>query len=256
MPSRYRYLSLGEPCWLGNVLRTANQTMLSTALAVGAGLVALAFTGLVFERWLWKRRPQDFAWTVSLAMFSLGALALGWGNANGWSSGAFRLYFAFGAILNVPFLASGQLYLLLTRRTADRIFQMLCLFSAFALGLVLSTPFTNALPADRLARGSEVFGPWPRIFAAVASGAGATVVFLGTAIGIAKLLKARRRGEPWATGPQANRRIAGLALLATGTIVLSASGPLNSVLGEMQAFALTLTIGIALLFGGFLLSSS
>jgi hypothetical protein len=35
----------------------------------------------------------------------------------------------------------------------------------------------------------------------------------------------------------------------------SASGLLNSVLGEMQAFAVTLTAGIIVLFAGFLVAS-
>jgi hypothetical protein len=228
--------------------------VLTTALAVGSGLIALAFAALVFERWLLKRRPQDAAWTISLVLFCGGAMALAWGNAAGWSSMAFRVFFAFGAILNVPFLASGQLYLLVRRRLADRIFKGLCLISMFALGVTMATPLIRPVPPDRLPKGKEVFGVVPRILAAVGSGVGATVVFGGTVIGIVRLVRARRANDG---GQRAmmNRRIGGLVLLALGTLVLSFSGSLNSVFGEMRAFVITLALGVTVLFAGFVLSS-
>ena len=44
-------------------------------------------------------------------------------------------------------------------------------------------------------------------------------------------------------------------LIAAGTLVLSAGGLLNSVLAEMEGFAVTLVAGILLLFSGFLITS-
>jgi hypothetical protein len=44
-------------------------------------------------------------------------------------------------------------------------------------------------------------------------------------------------------------------VIALGTLVLGASGLLNSLLGDMQAFAVTLAVGITILFVGFLLAS-
>ena len=41
---------------------------------------------------------------------------------------------------------------------------------------------------------------------------------------------------------------------AAGTLVLGASGLLNSVLGEMDAFAATLALGVSILYAGFLLA--
>ncbi len=45
-------------------------------------------------------------------------------------------------------------------------------------------------------------------------------------------------------------------LIALGTIVLTLSGLLNSVLGEMEAFAVTLVVGISVLFCGFLVGAA
>ena len=43
-------------------------------------------------------------------------------------------------------------------------------------------------------------------------------------------------------------------VIAAGTLVLGASGLLNSVLGEMEAFAVTLAVGVSILYAGFLLA--
>ena len=226
--------------------------MVTTALAVAAAAVALAFAMLTFERWLVRRRPHDLAWSVSLLLFVGGAAGLAWGSATGWTSLSFRLFYACGAVLNVPFLAAGQLQLQLGPRRSARVMTVTALLGAFSAGVVLVAPFTAALPSDRLPQGSAVFGPFPRVLAAVGSGVGATIVFVGTAVGAVAIRRAGRRGV---AVPHAGRKTLGLALLAVGTVVLSLSGTLNSVLGEMRAFSVTLTLGVTILFAGFLLSS-
>jgi hypothetical protein len=120
------------------------------------------------------------------------------------------------------------------------------LAAAFAAGVVVAAPFTAPIDPASLPQGSEVFGPLPRILAAVASGGGATVVFGGAAWSGVRLLRGR--------GP---RRLAvGNLVIAAGTAVLSASGLLNSVLGQMDAFAVTLAAGVTILFAGFLVASA
>src|SRR2546427_6860935 len=83
-----------------------------TAAAVGATLVALAFAMSTFERWLARHRRHELAWSVSFLMFALASAALAAGAAGGWNGPVFRLFFFFGAIANVPFLALGTIYLL------------------------------------------------------------------------------------------------------------------------------------------------
>ena len=73
-----------------------------TSVAVAASLVALAFALLTLERWLSRRRPYDLAWTVALGLFALAAAALAAGAQAGWSGASFRVFYLFGAIVNVP----------------------------------------------------------------------------------------------------------------------------------------------------------
>ena len=222
-----------------------------TALAATAALVALAFALCTLERWLERRRPHELAWTVAMGMFAMAAGALWLGAADGWDGPTFRVFYLFGAILNVPFLALGTVYLLAGRRRGDRVAVGVALSSAFAAGVLMVAPLSNHVPAHRLPQGSEVFGPLPRVLAAVASGAGALVVLGGAA------WSAWRFGRQGRSRGLGARRMAGAnGVIALGTLVLGASGLFNSVLGDMEAFALSLAAGIILLFAGFLLATS
>jgi hypothetical protein len=219
----------------------ASIVTMQSALAAGAALVALAFAMATFERWLVGRRRHELAWSVSLLLFSLGAGCLLVGAANGWDEWAFRLFFLFGAILNVPFLALGTVYLLGGRRRGDACAVAVSLAGAFAAGVLLVAPLRAPVPVDQLPRGQDVFGVLPRVLAAVASGGGAVVVLGGAVWSAWRFRK----------GPML---VANL-LIAAGTLVLSAGGLLNSVLDEMEAFAVTLVAGITVLFVGFIVAT-
>jgi hypothetical protein len=219
-----------------------------TALAAAASLVALAFALSTFERWLARRRPHELAWSVALFLFTAGSAALWLGAANGWDAPSFRAFYLFGAIVNVPVLALGTVYLLCSRRLADRSALAVALASAFAFGVIAVAPLRAPIPRDRLPQGSEVFGALPRALAGVGSGIGALVV-LGGAVWSAWRLRKRKTAATRAL-------VVGNLLIAGGTLVLGAGGVLNSVLNEMEAFAVTLVVGISLIFAGFLVATA
>ena len=213
---------------------------MQSALAAAAALVAVAFAMSTFERWLARRQRHELAWTFALGLFAIGATFLWIGASTGWTLPVFRGFYLFGAIVNVPVLAAGTVYLLAGRRSGDRWALAVALFAAFAAGVVLVAPARPIPDPHHLPQGSDVFGALPRALAAVASGGGAMVV-LGGAVWSA--WRHRRGRLLWSN-----------ALIAMGTLVLGASGLLNSVLGEMEAFAVTLLAGVALLYSGFLLA--
>jgi hypothetical protein len=216
--------------------------VLSTALGVAAGLVALAFALSTFERWRGGRRRHELAWTIALAMFSLASFSLAAGSQGGWNGTTFRLFWLFGAVANVPLHALGTIYLLAGGRTGDRWAVAIGLAVAFAAGVIVVAPFHAPLPSAELPQGSDVFGPLPRILAAVASGGGALVVFGGAAWSAV-----RYRG---------GRMTVANVLIAAGTAITGASGLANSVLGHMTAFVVFLVAGIVVIFAGFLVASS
>lgn len=237
--------------------------MLHAALAAAATLLSLAFALSTLERWLDRRRRHELAWTVSLFMFALGSLGLWCGAAAGWNEWDFKVFYLFGAILNVPFLALGTVYLLAKKqRTGDLWAVIVSLLSAFAAGIVVAAPIVGAIAPDALPQGKEVFGFGPRFLAAVASGVGATVIVIGAVWSAVRLLRlrwnARRHDTPlvW-SGPVSPTRLAvANIVIAIGTFILSAGGVSNSVLDAMNAFAVSLVLGIGVIFAGFLLTNT
>ena len=214
--------------------------MIQSALAAGATLVAVAFAMSTFDRWLARRRRHELAWAAALTLFAAGAFFLWLGASAGWTLGVFRAFYLFGAVVNVPVLALGTVYLLAGRRAGDRSALGVAVFAAFATGVIVSAPAHPIADPNALPQGSAVFEALPRVLAAVASAGGALVV-LGGAVWSA--VRQRRGRLLWAN-----------VVIAAGTLVLGASGLLNSVLGQMEAFAVTLAAGVSILYAGFLLA--
>ena len=170
---------------------------------------------------------------------------------------SFRAFYLFGAILNVPWLALGTVYLLAGRRLADGIRWGLVIASGFAAGVMVTAPMHGTVPAGELPEGRDLFAPLPRILAAVGSGVAAVVV-IGGALWSAWRLWRGTRGSPPAGGRSdvsPSRLALGNVIIAVGTLVLSASGTLAGRLGKDTAFALTLVTGVVILFCGFLVAT-
>jgi hypothetical protein len=231
---------------------------LHAALAAAATLMSLAFAMSTFERWLRGRRRHEAAWTISLTMFAAGSAALWVGAAIGWEEWSFKAFYLFGAILNVPFLALGTVELLAGPVHGRRWNAIISLLGAFCVGLVVSAPLLGPIDPEVLPQGKEVFGPGPRIAAAVGSGVAAMVI-IGGALWSAWRLLRRRSVDRSATnrpGLSPGRLAAANLLIAAGTLILSAGGVLNSVIDEMNGFAVSLVVGITVIFGGFLLTNT
>lgn len=227
------------------------------ALAAAATAVAVAFALATWDRWLRRRRPHELVWTISLVLFAAGSGALWWAESRGWSATSFRLFYLAGAILNVPWLAAGTVYLLAGRVWGDRVRAWLVGLSGLATGVVLAAPLRAGIPADDLPEGKRVFGAWPRVLAAVGSGVAALVIIAGA---LWSAWRVWRHRSPSLGAPRSIARPARLALgnvvIAAGTLVLSASGTFAGRLGKDRAFAVTLLAGITVLFAGFLVASA
>ncbi len=231
---------------------------MNAALAAAATLVALGFALSTLDRWLRRHRPHDLAWTVSLALFTVGAGALWWAESRGWSLPTFRVFYLTGAVLNVPWLALGTVYLLAGRVAGNRVRWWLILLSGFSAGVVLFAPTRTGVSGKDLPTGKEVFGGAPRVLAAAGSGVAAVVIIAGALWSAYRLARRRTPALPGVRylSSSPNHLVVGNLLIAAGTIVLSASGTLAGRLGKDTAFAVTLLIGIVVLFAGFLVAST
>jgi hypothetical protein len=228
---------------------------LHAALAASATLVSLAFAMSTLERWLDRHRRHEGAWTVSLFLFAAGSAALWVGAATGWGEWSFKAFYLFGAILNVPFLALGTVELLAGPTHGRHWTAIVSLLGAFCAGLIVAAPLLAPIDPDVLPQGKDVFGPGPRIAAAVASGVAALVIFAGAVWSAWRLVRGRRRPGAPTTLPAGRLALANL-FIALGTLVLSAGGLLNSVVDEMDGFAISLVAGITVIFIGFLITTT
>ncbi len=230
---------------------------MNAALAASATLVAVAFSLSTLDRWLRRRRPHELAWSISLALFAVGSLALWWAEATGWSLGSFRVFYLAGAVLNVPWLALGTVYLLAGDRVGNRVRWWLVFLSGLTVGIVLFAPTKTGVSGNELPTGKDVFGVAPRVLAAVGSGVAALVIIAGALWSAWRVWRGRVPSLGAARTVAAPGRLAlGNVVIAVGTLVLSASGSLAGRLGKDRAFAVTLLLGIAALFVGFLVASA
>lgn len=232
---------------------------LTAVLAACAALIALAFALMCLDRFLNRRQPQELAWSVAMALFSVGSLALWFGESVGWNALAFRIFFLAGAVLNVAWLALGTLYLLAGRRVGDVVRAWLIAASSFASGVVLFVPLKSSVGGHELPTGREVFGPFSRALAAIGSGVPALVIIGGAVWSAWRILRGNSPSLTSTVRRQISspRRLAlGNTLIAVGTLVLSGSGSLAGRFGKDQAFAITLLAGVTVLFVGFLVASN
>ena len=218
------------------------------ALAFVATVVSTLFAQAMLARYTQGHRSQDGAWALALGMFALASVALATGTATGWDNGTFRVFYLFGAVLDVPWLALGSVYLLAAHTIGNRIRLGLLVFSGFAAGVLVSAPMETVY-GTHIPVGKDVFGALPRVLAAAGSGVGAVVIIGGAVYSAARF--ARDRSAP------GNARLAGAnILIALGTVVLSSGGFVQGVIGHDEAFTASLAVGITVIYGGFLLTAT
>jgi len=83
-----------------------------------AALLAVTFAAVVGRRWARSRRPAFAAWAAGLLIFAVAAAAQAIGLRDGFSPPVFRVFYLFGGVLGVIYLAQGTVYLMAPRRIA------------------------------------------------------------------------------------------------------------------------------------------
>jgi hypothetical protein len=112
---------------------------------LGAAGVSGVFAVLLFIQWAVRRRPNLLAWAIALAMFAIASGAAAIGMLGEWTRTWYRTYYLFGAIVNVPVLALGTIYLLGPRRVGHICAAVVAIASVFAAGAVFTSEL-NVVP--------------------------------------------------------------------------------------------------------------
>ena len=215
---------------------------------LAASVVALIFSVRLGQQFRARRRPYQAFWTIAMAMYGVASLAVVAGVANGWTRAEFEVFWVLGAVLNVPFLAAGEIDLLARNRTVTSALWLALVFvSAYAVAATRSAAFDLQALAQELPSGKEVFGAGtaahrlPQVISIPSY-----LVLVGGAIWSAWRMRGRA---------ELRDRFAGTLWIAIGATVIAGVGSAFAAAGNAAVFSLSLLIGIVTMFWGFVRAS-
>ena len=195
---------------------------------------------MVMLRYIRKRRASHLAWAVGLLLFAVAALCGFLARSGGATDLEYRLFYLFGAIANVAWLALGTVFIVAPRYGRAALAAVLAL-TVVAVYAVFSTPVDLAVAVDT-GRGFPD-GSLPRILAGIGSGVG-SLVLIGGALWSAWVFLRRR--------DQGQRALANV-IIAVGVFIAAAGGT-AAFTGASGILELTNLIGVSVMFVGFLLA--
>jgi hypothetical protein len=211
-------------------------------LALIAAAAATLFAADLWRDYSKRPRPHIAAYGIGVTMFALATWALFAGLAFGWNEPVYRTFYLFGAVLNIPFLALGSMFLVVGKRSGHVMAILLGAFAAISTTLVTTVQFQNPLPADGIPHDIFASGFGPRLFAIIGGSVGSVLL-----IGLALVSVFRFRK----TNP---RVVWGSLLIVAGTFA-AAWGGTGLALGEASGFALSLFLAATLIWGGYRVAS-
>ena len=211
-----------------------------TYLPAVTAIVAALFALVVLRQYGSHLKTYQLMWATGFAMFAIAAFAGYLARSGGTTESEYRIFYLFGAILNVAWLALGTLYLLAPRRWADIALAAVALLSLVAAYAVVSAPVDLTAAADS-GRGFPN-GSLARILAGVGSGVG-SIVLIGGALWSAWVFFRRRHN---------GRRAIANVVIAVGVLIVAAGGTATFT-GASGVLELANLVGLAVMFAGFLL---
>ncbi|MEN8237610.1 MAG: hypothetical protein ABFR53_00270 [Actinomycetota bacterium] len=210
-------------------------------LPIISTIVATAFTLTLYKRW--KQNPSArylMWWTIGIAMYGVGTLMESLTTIFGWSEPVFRAWYISGALLGGAPLATGTVYLVMSKEKADRIATVLVTYIAIASAFVLTTPIINELVEPYRLSGEVMAWTWVRLFSPLAN-VYALVFLVGGAIWSA--------WKYWRIG-NASSRVLGNIYIAVGAILPGIGGSFARA-GVVEVLYVTELMGLILIWAGF-----
>jgi hypothetical protein len=217
------------------------------AFPLVATVVAAVFAYQLAGQYLARRGPAQLLWAIAMAMFAIASAAVTIGVATHWSTTTYAIYWALGAVLNVAFLAGGEVVLLFRRPWVRwAVWLVLVFATAYTVTVLANADMSAEALAVQLPRGIKVFGdgtPAHRLAQVVAYPAFG-ILLLGTLWSAVRM-----RGRP-----ALKDRFVGTLLIAVGATVVAA-GAAFAATGFLPGFIATLVAGICVMYWGFLRAS-
>jgi hypothetical protein len=203
-------------------------------------VIALAFATMVARRWRARGGLHLLWWAIGLFTYGAGTFTEAAVTLVGWREGLFRSWYITGALLGGAPLAQGTVYLLLSRRTADRLTAVVVPVIVIAAACVLLAPIDYSLVEPHRLTGRVLAWTWVRGFSPFIN-LYAFVFLVGGAV-LSAVRYARQPGQ--------GHRATGNALIALGALLPGIGGGATRF-GHTEVLYVTELIGILLILAGY-----
>lgn len=210
-------------------------------IPIATTCLTIVFAPIVFRRWRARKpAPHLFWWALGIAMYGVGTLTESATTLFGWNEVIFRSWYISGALLGGAPLAQGTVYLMLERRTANRMSAVLAAVILAAATAVVLSPIDHSLVETHRLTGAVMEWRWARWFSPFINIYAA--IFL---IGGAALSAWRYRGRA-----ALRHRFIGNCWIALGALLPGIGGTATRM-GHTEVLYVMELIGIVLIWLGY-----
>jgi len=204
-------------------------------------LVAAVFAPIVFRRWLQRRSgPHLLWWAVGIAVYGVGTLTESLTTLLGWNVWIFRSWYVSGALLGGAPLAQGTVYLMFSRKLANRLsVVLLSVVLVASVAVVLSPIDASAVELHRLT-GRVMEWQWARLFSP----------FINTYAAIFLIGGAAASAWRFRKDSSARHRFLGNCFIAVGALLPGIGGTATRM-GHTEVLYVTALVGLILIWIGY-----
>jgi hypothetical protein len=203
-------------------------------------LISIPFTIALLRRYRERGGMHLLWWGIGVATFGVGTFTEGFTTLFGWQEPIFRLWYISGALLGGWPLAQGTIYLMFSRKTADRMMYAVLSVIAVAAVCCLLSPINMAAVETHRLTGSVFEWQWVRAFSPFVNLYAA--IFL---IGGAAYSAYRYMGQP-----DARHRAIGNVFIALGALLPGIGGSFTRF-GYTEVLYVTELLGLSMIWIGY-----
>ena len=179
-------------------------------------------------------------WAIGVFAYAAGTITESLTTLIGWHEPIFRAWYISGALFGGFPLAQGTVYLLFSRKTADRLTAIALSVALIAAACVLLSPINVGLVETHRLSGRVMEWTWVRAFSPFINLYAVTFLVGGA---IYSALKYRKM-------PDMSHRVIGNWLIALGAILPGIGGSFTRF-GHVEVLYVTELVGIVLIYFGF-----
>lgn len=217
-----------------------NSTGLVGYLPIASTIISFAFAARLYVRYRERGGTHHVWWIIGMLTYGAGTLTESLTTLTGWHEPVFRAWYITGALLGGAPLAQGTVYLLMNRRTANRLTVVVASIVIIAAVCVVLSPINYAGVEPHRLTGRVLEWHWVRMFSPFINLYAVTFLIGGA---IFSAIRYRRRRETY-------HRYVGNVLIAIGALLPGIGGTFTRF-GHTEVLYVTELIGLLFIYAGF-----